>query len=322
MDEAQLWARSGLRITGYGHHLPGAPITNPTPPVLDATSVDAAVMGAVDVLSRHRAEDGQTPDVLGAVAAERALQDAGIDASEVDLVVLSNWTDRQFVPEWGPRLASALGARRAFAFDVCGACTGFVHGTQTAAALLTATPHWRTAVVVCAERFSRRVRPTSHGEQIVGDAAAAVVLRADGADQRLGLLDSIMVSDGEQHEATTVLPPAGWIKSRKDLLGTAVASHVDTVRRLLDRAGLGIEDLDWVVPHPGTGALHRAVQEAIGVDERRFVTNFARIGNTGSASIPVVLSEMRADGRLRDGDLVLTPSVGSGWFYGGLLLHV
>lgn len=321
MGEVQLWAHTGLRISGYGHHYPAQRIENEQPEAIDAASVDAAVIGRVDVRGRHVATDEEGPVELAAAAAAKALADAGTAPDDVDLVVMSNWSDRQFVPEWGPRVAEAIGLRNAFSFDVCGACTGFVHGTQTAAALLTATPHWSTAIVVSAERFSRRVRPGSKGEQIVGDAAGAVLVSKGEPGGVSGLRDSLMISDGARHDATTVLPPLGWIRSRKDLKDTAVASHTEVAVSLLKRAGLTMDDVDWVVPHPGTGALHRAVREALGIPPERFVTNYEEVGNTGSASIPIVLSEMRADGRLTEGHLVLAPTVGAGWFYGGLLFH-
>jgi 3-oxoacyl-[acyl-carrier-protein] synthase III len=324
MNESPLWRRSGLRIRGYGHHYPRTLVENDTAEDVGTNPVDAAVIGRIDVRSRYVAQDDETPILMGAAAASNALADAGIHPDDVDLVVMSNWTDRQFVPELAPRTAEALGARKALAFDVCGACTGFVHGVQTAASMLSTTPHWSTAVIVSAERFSRRVRPESKGQLIVGDAAGAVVLTksdADG-DAAPGLIDSVLFSDGARWDATTVLPPEGWIRSRKDLLETAVASQSEVVVKLLKRSGLDISDIDWVVPHPGTGALHRAVREALGIPEERFVTNYEVRGNTGSAAIPIVLSEMRADGRLADGDRVLTPAVGAGWFYGGLLFHV
>lgn len=320
-EEHALWREAGIRITGYGHYYPRTRVVNETGDDPAGNAVDAAVIGGIDVRARHVADEDETPQDMARRAARQALDDAGVEPGAVDLLIVSNWTDRQFVPEFGPVTAHLLGADRALAFDLCGACTGFVHGVQTAAALLAATPHWTTAVVSSVDRFSRRVRPGSKGELIVGDAAGAVVLaKTPGGEP--GLLDTLLISDGEASDTVTVLPPQGWIKSKKTLVDVAVASHTEVAERMLARSGVKMADIDWVVPHPGTGPLHAAVRERLGIPEERFVTNFEERANTGSASIPIVLSEMAKDGRLRPGDLVLTPTVGSGWFYGGLLFHV
>ncbi|MFF3559181.1 ketoacyl-ACP synthase III [Streptomyces sp. NPDC002574] len=324
-DEIPLWRGSGLRLAGYGHYYPRHRVEN----AMDdadgggGNAVDAAVIGRLDVRGRHVADDEETPPYMGVRAAQDALEQAGKDAGEVDLLVFSNWTDRQFVPEWGPEAARLLGARRALAFDVCAACVGFVHGVQTASAMLATHPHWRTAVVMSSERFSRRVRPGSKGELIVGDAAGAAVLTRDtaaGGDG--GLWDSMVISDGSARETVTVYPPNGWIKSQADLIKVAADSHADLAERVLARSGITMDEIDWVVPHPGTGQLHTAVRERLGIPEERFVTNYETRANTGSASVPIVLSEMSRDGRLRPGDLCYTPAVGSGWYYGGLLFRV
>ncbi|MDQ1295400.1 MAG: ketoacyl-ACP synthase, partial [Actinomycetota bacterium] len=283
--------------------------------------VDEAVIGTVEVVSRHVHDETETIDAMAAQAAGDALRQADVGPGDVDLLVLGNWSERQFIPEIAPQVALRLGAVNALAFDVCGACTGFVHGTQIAASLLSAHHDWDTAVVVCSEHFSSRVRPGSKGELIVGDAAGAVVLRK-GLDEPRGLIDSLLISDGESAGATGVLPPRGWIKSRPDLVGLGIKSHVETCRTLLERNGLTTDDIDWFVPHPGTTPMHEGVRDALGIAPEKFVTNFTVRANTGSASIPIVLSEYRDNGTFSPGDLVLASAVGSGWYYGGLLVRL
>ncbi|WP_127465389.1 ketoacyl-ACP synthase III [Streptomyces sp. B27] len=320
-DETSLWRESGLRLSGFGHYYPRLLVENETADDPAGNAVDEAVIGRLDVRSRHVADEEETPAYMGVRAARAALEQAGVGADEVDLLVFSNWTDRQFVPEWGPHAAHLLGADRALAFDVCGACTGFVHGVQTAAALFGAHTTWRHALVVSSERFSRRVRPGSKGELIVGDAAGAAVL-SRGAEPDAGLWDSLLISDGSGRETVTVYPPNGWIKSSRELVSIAADSHADLARRMLARSGTKMDEIDWVVPHPGTGQLHTAVRERLSIPEERFITNYETVANTGSASVPIVFSEMSRDGRLRTGDLCYTPTVGSGWYYGGLLFRV
>jgi 3-oxoacyl-[acyl-carrier-protein] synthase-3 len=193
-----------------------------------------------------------------------------------------------------------------------------VHGVQTACALLAAHPSWSTAVVVCSERFSRRVRPGSTGEQVVGDAAGAVVLTRDGP----GVVDSVLRSDGGRAETVTAYPPAMWIRSKPDLAEVAASSIVDICTTMLARNGLTMVDIDWVVPHPGTEVVHRTVRAQLDIPPHRFLTNFESRGNTGAASIPIALSEFRERGMFGPEDLFLTPAVGSGWYCGALLFRL
>ncbi|CAL9353565.1 ketoacyl-ACP synthase III [Streptomyces sp. NPDC012461] len=320
-DETSLWRESGLRLSGFGHYYPRLLLENGSAEDPAGNAVDEAVIGRLDVRSRHVADEDETPAYMAVRAAHSALEQAGVTPDELDLVIVSNWTDRQFVPEWAPHTAHLLGAGRALAFDVCGACTGFVHGVQTAAAYFGTHSAWRHALVVSSERFSRRVRPGSKGELIVGDAAGAAVL-SRGAEPDAGLWDSLLISDGSGRETVTAHPPNGWIKSSRELVSIAAASHADLAARMLARSGVKMDEIDWVVPHPGTGQLHAAVRERLSIPQERFVTNYEIRANTGSASVPIVLSEMARDGRLTPGDLCYTPTVGSGWYYGGLLFRV
>jgi 3-Oxoacyl-[acyl-carrier-protein (ACP)] synthase III C terminal/Ankyrin repeat len=156
--------------------------------------------------------------------------------------------------------------------------------------------------------FSRRVRPSSAGELVVGDAAGTVVL-VKGAP---GIVDSVLASDGSYAQTVTAYPPELWIRSKPELLELAVSSMVDVCDELLTRNGLTIADIDWVVPHPGTDAVCQQVKQRLAIPPERFLTNFETRGNTGAASIPIVLAEHHK--RFRQGDLLLTPAVGSGWF--------
>lgn len=345
------WVGSGIRITGLGHYYPRLQVRNPPPAEVPVgTRVDEAVVGDVGVLTRHVSDDSETVVAMGIAAARDALADAGREPADVDLLILVNWTARSLVPELAPQLAEGLGAEHALAFDLCGACTGFILGVQTAAAHLAALPEVRCAAVVCSEQMARRVRPGSKGIYIVGDAAGAVILesgpapapaasdRADSTgpaapglidsgliDSGLidsGLIDSVLCCRGRDHDAIVAVPPDGWLKSRSELVGLAIDGVVSSTRLLLDRNGLDIGDIDWVVPHPGSATIHRAIREQLGVPEERFAVNFETRANTSSASIPIVLSEFTRSGRFSRGDLFLTPAIGSGLYQGGLLFRL
>ncbi len=237
-------------------------------------------------------------------------------------MVLANWTDRQWIPEIAPGVATALGANAALAFDLCGACTGFVHGVQTAAAMLSGHPGWHRAVVVAADRFSHRARPGTRGQLVFGDAAGAVVLEKGDPEQPGGLIDSVLDCDSSQADAVAARPPEGWLRPRPELIDLAVSSSLRVADNLLTRNDLKTSDLDWLVPHPGNNAIHAGVRDGLDLEREKFLTNFAERGNTGCASIPIALSEFSAAGVLKPGDLVLSTAVGSGWYYGGLLYQL
>lgn len=319
------WAGSGVRFAGFGHSFGRVRIENTGTEQVTTSAVEDRVIGAVGVRTRYRADDGETLLDLAAAAGTRALADAGIDPLEVDVVAMTNWTDRWCAPEWGIHLASAVGADNAYGFDLNAGCAGFVFGVHTAAAQLAAPTGYRTALVVSAERFTRRVRPGSKGELAVSDAAGAAVLRRGdpGGPDGSGLIDSVVHSTARYSDLSTVSPRTGWVKSKPELNEIAVDHVLRVVEELLDRNGLSADELDWVVPHSATEPFSVMFREKIGVGPERILTNLATRGNVSSASIPTTLSEHRAAGRLRPGDLVVSPSIaGGGWMYAGLLYRI
>jgi len=313
------WVTSGLRFTGLGHYYPRTLVRNEGTVTVGGREYGPEVAEQLGVRSRHEAAEDETVDYMAEQAARAALAKAGREPDEIDLVVLANWTDRQWIPEIAPQVAARLGADRALAFDVCGACTGFVHGVQIAASLLSAQPTWRRAVVVAADRFSRRARPGTRGQLIFGDAAGAVVLERDPA-QPPGLRHSTLHCDAAQADA--VAARDGWLRPRPELIDLAIGSSLKVAELLLERAEIKVADVDWLVPHPGNNAIHAGVRDGLDLPAEKFLTNFADRGNTGCASIPIALSEFSADGVVAPGDLILSTAVGSGWYYGGLLFQL
>jgi 3-oxoacyl-[acyl-carrier-protein] synthase-3 len=336
------WVGSGVRITGLGHYYPRNQVRNPPPADLpEGNRVDKAVVGDVGVLTRHVSDESETVVAMGVSAVRDALLEAGRQASDLDLLILVNWTSRSLVPELAPQITEEIGAEHALAFDLCGACTGFILAVQTVAAYLVSMPEVRCAAVVCSEQMSQRVRPGSKGVYIVGDAAGAAILErrppssvpgssAGHGESELrepepresGLIDSVLSCRGREGDAVIAVPPEGWLRSQPKLVTLAVEGVVSSVHRLLERNGLTIADIDWVVPHPGSDTIHRTIRDRLGVPAERFVVNFETRANTSSASIPIVLSEFTRSGRFRRGDLFLAPAIGSGLYQGGLLFRL
>lgn len=320
--EARTWTDSALKFTGLGHYYPRTHRTHDGEVTLDGRTYPPETAQELGVRALHVADEDETLEFMAVQAATSALANAGREPDDLDLVVLANWTDRQWIPEIAPGVAAALGAHGALAFDVCGACTGFVHGVQTAASMLTAHPGWKRAVVVAADRFTRRARPGTRGQLVFGDAAGAVVLEKGDPDDPSRLIDSVLDCDAAEADTVAARAPEGFLRPKPELIDLAVRSSLKVADNLLTRNDLKTSDIDWLVPHPGNNAIHAGVRDGLDLEPARFLTNFAERGNTGCASIPIALSEYAEKGVVRSGDLVLSTAVGSGWYYGGLLYRV
>ncbi|MGW7514490.1 3-oxoacyl-[acyl-carrier-protein] synthase III C-terminal domain-containing protein [Streptomyces sp. NPDC054796] len=304
------WAESGISITGFGHYYPER---------LEISSDDPETFAELGVRTRHVSSPDETVPVMAGTAVRRALAAAGRGIEEVDLLILANCTTRRWFPEAAPRVAHEVGAHRALAFDVCGACAGFVHGIQLCASLLSTLGGMRLAVVVASEQFSRRARPQSRSARVVGDAAAAAVLARDGGS---GLLDSVLHTTGAEADICTIGPEDGWMHTDPQVAELAFKTQSTAADELLERTGLTLADVDWVVPHPGTRVVQASLRDHFARAGASMVTNFETCGNTASAAIPGTVSENLGTGLFRRGQLVLAPTAGAGWYYGGLLIRL
>lgn len=305
-----------LSITGIGSYVPRLVHTNESLPPLDAP-LSPDEIRRIGVERRGWAGDDEGIAEMAASAGARALERAGIGADAIDVIVLASWTQRRYIPEFAPKVKRLLGAERAFGFDVCMACAGFLYGIGIAHGLLQ-EPRRTRALVIGSETTSKRARPGSKATLILGDAAGAFVLeRGDVADGRGGtMLDYELATDGAHHEIMDI-SPEGWVRThieQRALNALAGRSMAAVARAVLDRQGLGIDDVRWVVPHSGTAGVQHVVAEALGAPRERILTNYASIGNVSSASIPAALDEFVTKGVVRPGDLVLSTAVGTGWY--------
>jgi 3-oxoacyl-[acyl-carrier-protein] synthase-3 len=317
----ELWQDEGIGFAGFGHCIPGPPIPIHELPVAVKRGIKPSVLRGLGIDSVHHSAPGEHVVQLALRASRDALRDAGIDAALLDLVVMSNSSQRLFTPELCPRLAAELGARSALAFDVCGGCAGFVHALHTAACLMKAKG-WRTTLVVSAEQFSRMTPVDSTDSLVSGDAAGAVVLsRGLAADNTI--LDLVMHSDGSQADVLVAEPPHGAMRyDRGRLLDVAVESQLKVVEELLGRNGVSLDEIDVVFPHAGTNGVLTGLRDSLGLGPEKLATTFAHTGNIVSAMIPTAMSLRQSTGDPRPGRLVLACTTGAGWFSGGMLARI
>ena len=306
-----------VRITGFGSYLPALMHTNATLPALD-DPLEPADLARIGVHRRGWASEGEGIAEMATLAGRRALDRAGVTAADLDLVILANWTQRRYLPDFAPTVKRLLGAERAFAHDLGCACAGFLYGLATATEFLR-NPRYRRALVVASEQTSRRARPGSRATVILGDAAGSFVLERAGRDHDPGggqLIDYELASDGA-HAGIMEITEAGWVHShiaQRELCALAARSIVEVSDRLLARNGRTLADVTWVVPHSGTAGVQAAIVAALGLPAQRVLSNYAQVGNVSSASIPVALDHFVATGQVQPGDLVLSAAVGGGWY--------
>ncbi|HEX6445854.1 MAG TPA: ketoacyl-ACP synthase III [Streptosporangiales bacterium] len=269
---------------------------------------------------RHVARPEQRLEAFAADAATAALRDAGIEPAAVDLVLVGTTSAEEMSPHAAPMVAAAIGAERAGGVDVSAACTGFLSGLAFATAMIE-TGRAETVVVAGADLLTRYLDPDDRGSAMLfGDGAGAVVLTAVSGPSRVGPVS--MHSDGSGR---------GLIQLRRDeplirmdgptVYRYAVRLMVEVTREVLDRAGLGIDDVDLFVYHQANGRIIETVGKRLGLDAAKVVDVVGEFANTSAASLPIALAWAAAQGRLRAGDRVLLAAFGAGMVWGGGVLQ-
>lgn len=316
-------------IAGTGNAVPALVLSNDDLATFVDTS-DAWIRERTGIGERRIASEAEVTSDLAARAARAAMDDAGVGPADIDLLVLATFTGDQPLPSCASLVQAKLGLPPIGAFDVAAACAGFVYALSIADQFLRAGGASR-ALVVGAEILSRVTDWTDRTTAVLyGDGAGAAVLEARDAD-RGGVEGFALGSDGRY--ASSVFIPAGGSaepvgsldlgtdRSKMRMQGKEIFKHaVDNMSAAaldaLRRAGLGVADVDWFVPHQAGQRIAVAVAHRLGVDMERFVMNVERRGNTSSASIPIALDEARRDGRIRNGQRVLVTALGAGLAWG------
>ncbi|MGR3492006.1 MAG: beta-ketoacyl-ACP synthase III [Shimia sp.] len=318
------------RIIGYGHYLPERVVPNAWFEQFLETS-DTWIRSRTGIERRHFVADGETTSRLATRAAQAALADAGIDASGIDAIILATSTPDLTFPAAATMVQAALGMERGFAFDVQAVCAGFVYALTNANALIVSGQAKRV-LVIGAETFSKLMDWEDRTTCVLfGDGAGAVVLEAhegagDATDQ--GILASEIHSDGRHRDILYVdggvsLGTTGVLKMQgKEVFRHAVEKLSGTARETLAKAGLSEADIDWIVPHQANLRILSATAKALKVPMEQVVTTVQDHGNTSAASIPLALSVARRDGRLKDGQLLVTGAIGGGLAWGSVVIRL
>jgi len=316
-------------VRGVGHYLPERVVPNAEfEKTLDTSN--EWIVSRSGIERRHFAAEGQTTSDLAIRAAKAALEQAGMDAGDLDAIIVATSTSDLTFPSTATMVQSALGNTTGFAFDVQAVCAGFVYALSNANALIV-SGQAKTVLVIGAETFSRILDWTDRGTCVLfGDGAGALILSAEegtGTNADRGILATDLNSDGRYRDilyvdggvstnSTGVLRMEG-----KEVFRHAVEKLAETVDKALSKVGLHHEDIDWVVPHQANIRIIQATAKKLGVIMDKVVVTVQDHGNTSAASIPLALSVGVQNGQIKKGDLVVTEAIGGGLAWGSVVLR-
>jgi len=317
-------------IAGCGAYLPQRCVTNAELAVKLDTS-DEWIVSRTGIRQRYVAAEGEFTSDLATAAARAALANAGLDASDVDLIVLATATPDRTFPATATKVQANLGMTRGVAFDVQAVCTGFVYALAVADNFIKAGQA-QCALVIGAETFSRILDWEDRGTCVLfGDGSGAVVLQAgqgEGTKADRGILSTHLHSDGRHGDLLYVdggpssTGTVGLLRMEgREVFKHAVINLAQAVDEALQANGLAPDEIDWLVPHQANRRIIEATARKLGMTEERVVVTIERHANTSAASIPLALAEAVGDGRIQQGQLVLVEGMGGGFTWGSAMIR-
>jgi 3-oxoacyl-[acyl-carrier-protein] synthase III len=324
----------GSRIAGTGASVPDRVLTNAELEQMVSTS-DEWIVTRTGISERRIASDDQATSDLAEGAARRALETAGVDPHDLDLILVNTVTPDMFFPSTACVLQERLGASRAAAFDLLAACTGFVYGLSVADAYLRAGV-MRNILVVGADTLSKVVDWSDRGTCVLfGDGAGAVLVQRTTADP--AILSTHLYSDGSKGKQL-IIPGGGSrqpasqkvvdeklvtirMPNGNEVFKTAVRSMEEAAMAALKANGVEVSDVNLFISHQANARIIYAVAERLDLPRERIFMNIDRYGNTSAASIPIAMDEAVRAGRLKRGDLLLLTAFGGGITWGSALIR-
>lgn len=317
-------------VSGTGSYLPLKILTNSELAKKVNTS-DEWIIERTGIEQRHIAADDEVTSDLAVHAATRALEAAGLEAQDIDLIVLATSTPDQTFPSTATTVQRKLGITRGAAFDVQAVCSGFVYALTTVDNFIKAGQA-KHVLVIGAEIFSRILDWEDRTTCVLfGDGAGAVVLSAqdgagDNADQ--GMLASRIHSDGRYNDLLYVdggvssTGTVGHLRMKgREVFRHAVVNLASVVGEVLEDSNMTSEDIDWIVPHQANKRILDGTARKLKVDPDKVVVTVQKHANTSAASIPLALDEAVRDGRITRGQVVILEAMGGGFTWGACLLR-
>jgi 3-oxoacyl-[acyl-carrier-protein] synthase III len=320
-------------ILGTGHAFPSGVLTNADlEKIVDTT--DEWIFTRTGIKQRRKAAPGEYTSQFATRASQEAIERAGIDPADIDLILCATVTPDQILPSTACLIQAQLGASKAAAMDIVAACSGFVYGVTIAEPMIR-SGQIKYALVIGAELLTRYVDYTDRGTCVLfGDGAGAAILGQVEGDR--GILAAKIRSDGRYEEqlyapgggtkggfsAETIARGDHFFKMKgNEVFKIAVRSMSDISKQVLCEAGLTTEDVNLFIPHQANQRITEAVANMLKVDPALVYSNISQHGNTSSASIPICLDECVQAGRIKKDDIVLMASFGGGFTWGGVVMR-
>jgi len=351
------------KIGGYGYYVPEKVVTNHDLEKLMDTS-DAWIQERTGIVERRFGKrHEETTVTMGAIAAERAIQKAGISKDDIDFIIFATLSPDYYFPGCGVLVQRELGMTKTEigAMDVRNQCTGFVYGLATADQFVK-SGMYKNVLVIGSEFHSMGLDFTTRGRDVAvifGDGAGAVVVEPCEEPGK-GILSNVLHSDGTFAEKLSLMSPGahGGYHTKEQGLGIeykftdneyesilvnqhmldnallfpvmegqfvfkfAVKKFPEAIMESLAKAGLGIEDLDILIPHQANLRISQFVQRILRLKDEQIINNIQKYGNTTAASIPIAFCEAMDDGRIKEGNLVSLAAFGSGFTWGANLIRI
>jgi len=316
------------RIRGTGSYLPGDPVSNEA--LIAAHGLDSSndwIVERTGIRNRHLAPAGMASSDLAAEASRRALQAAGCEAGDIDLLIVATSTPDFIFPSTAALLQHKLGITNgAAAFDVQAVCSGFIYALGIAEKFIRSGSHQR-ALVVGAEVFSRILDWKDRGTCVLfGDGAGAVVLEASTDP---GILATALHADGSHHGILsvpgqvcggTVIGDPFLRMDGQAVFKFAVRVLAEVAHEVMDASGMTADGVDWLIPHQANVRILAATAKKLGLAPEKCIVTVGDHGNTSAASIPLALDEAVRDGRVQRGQTLLLEGVGGGFTWGAALI--
>jgi 3-oxoacyl-[acyl-carrier-protein] synthase-3 len=317
-------AKTNAAIIGTGHSLPGKVLTNfDLEKIVETT--DEWIVSRTGIRERHISGKDEYASVLAVRAARKAMEMAGVGPGDLDMIVCATISPDMPLPATACYIQAELGAKKAAAFDLAAACSGFIYGLSLAQQYIESGTY-RYILIIGVEILSRYVDYADRETCVLfGDGAGAAVV--GGVPAPRGIRRAIIGSDGgaarllyipgggtkHPSSAETLAERLHYIKMKgHELFRVAVRTLTRICRRALSEEGIDVRDITLFVPHQANVRINHAVVDRLGLPREKVYHNIDRVGNTSSASIPIALDELARDGHIKRGDLLLLAAFGAG----------
>ena len=312
-------------IKGTGSALPRTRVSN-ADLAKRVDTTDEWIVERTGIRFRHIAEDDETTSSLAIEAAEKAMQAAGYNSADIDLIIVATATPDQTFPATATIVQDALGCNGCIAFDIAAVCSGFLYALSVADSMIRAGSAQK-ALVIGAETFSRILDWEDRATCVLfGDGAGAVVLAAEQGEK--GILASRLHADGAHNQLLYVDGGAGTtgtvgklrMKGR-EVFRHAVVNLSSVLKEALDEAGQSIDQVDWVVPHQANARILDATAKKLSLAPEKVIKTVDMHANTSAASVPLALDTAVRDGRIKPGDLLVLEAMGGGFTWGAAVIR-